>query len=151
MTRKEGTHTQGEQSIGLLGGQAGKRAIALGRKEGGRRTIGASGQTKGPLGLPRGLGGAWDYLPLPARALRINRKVNNRQSPRYPRTRKRGFISSRVRSLRMAGVQLRKRYCRRSPERSPGRKASGPLAGARGACPFRKGRVLSNSPCSNLL
>lgn len=49
--------------------------------------------TKNPVGLNlRGLVWALDYLPLPARAERIRSKVKSKHKPRYPRTRRSGFI-----------------------------------------------------------
>ena len=75
--------------------------IGKGNKEGrngqlgkGNRANGQSGKGKAPRGF---LGACGGFLvdQLPARADRINRRVNNRQRARYPITRKRGFMGSK--------------------------------------------------------
>jgi len=96
--RKGGTDTRNRHTRGSIG-QLGRQAASGPRKEG-RRVSGVHtlGATKNPAGLNlRGVAGVIGiYLPLPAKAERTKSKVKSKQSPRYPRTRSKGFkVSSR--------------------------------------------------------
>ena len=83
-----GCRTMGFYVNSLAKGGDKERGLGKGKRVSGVGTIGAK---KNPVGVRlRGLAGNL-VDQLPAKALRINRRVNNRQRARYPITRKRGF------------------------------------------------------------